>query len=214
MSAIESTHAKFEQQMSEVLHSSQQNTVVLNNLSSMFSILMEKMGTQATIFEPTTPTAQVTNSNMPSLDPILNSGAGSDGETPRMKRSKMVRTGETLDDPTLSPKGDMGSGQIVEGLINQVESKGDVEEGNGSVVPVPIQGGSLGGGENVSAPVADSGPSQVAIHLEGGNVSPIDAGSGSKVVGSEGDGKAMAANLEGGSGGSTPGIVERREKGL
>ena len=82
MSAIEITQAKVDQQLSEVLHTSQQTTQVLNNLTSMFTIMMAKMGNSGSILEPTTPTAQNTNSNMPSVDPMLNSGACSEEDTP------------------------------------------------------------------------------------------------------------------------------------
>ena len=80
MSAIESTHNEFRQQMSEVLHNSQKNTLVLNNLSTMFSIMMEKMGNPVTVCETQSPTTQNTNSQMPSLDRMLNSRAGSAGD--------------------------------------------------------------------------------------------------------------------------------------
>ena len=80
MSAIESSHAEFRQQFSEFLQSSNQNQLVLNNLSTMFSIMMEKMGNPVPVCETQSPTTQNTNSQMPSLDPMLNSVAGSAGD--------------------------------------------------------------------------------------------------------------------------------------
>ena len=87
--ALESTQNELRQQLSAVLHTSQtnqrslqQNTLVLNNLSSMFSIMMEKIGNPVSVSEPKLPTTQNTNSHMPSLDPLLNSVAGSAGDPP------------------------------------------------------------------------------------------------------------------------------------
>ena len=87
MSAIESTHNEFRQQLSDVLQSTNQNQLVLKNLSTMFSILMEKIGNPMTVSEPRSPTAQNTNSQMPSLDHRLNSGAGSAGGPPPPERN-------------------------------------------------------------------------------------------------------------------------------
>ena len=92
ISALESTKNEFKQKLSEVLHTSQtnqqslqQNTLVLNNLSSMFSIMMEKIGNPRVVYEPKSPTGQNTNSHMPSLDPMLNSDPHSAGDTPTGK---------------------------------------------------------------------------------------------------------------------------------
>lgn len=82
MSAIESTHLEFRQQLSELLQGSNQNQAVLNNLSTMFSIMMEKIGNPVPVCETQSPTTQNTNSQMPSLDRMLDSLAGSAGDTP------------------------------------------------------------------------------------------------------------------------------------
>ena len=99
ISALESAHVEFKQQISEVLHNSQNNqqslqqdTLVLNNLSTMVSIMMHKIGNPGSSSEPKSPTPQNTNSLMPSLDPMLNSWAGSEGDTPRKKGYKVVKT--------------------------------------------------------------------------------------------------------------------------
>ena len=68
MSALEGTQNEFRQQMSEVLHTSQQNTLVLNNLSSMFSIVMEKIGNPVSVGEPKSPRNKALNSDVPSVD--------------------------------------------------------------------------------------------------------------------------------------------------
>ena len=160
MSAIESTQAKVDQQLSEVLHTSQQTTQVLNNLTSMFTIIMAKMGNQTPILEPTTPTAQNTNSNMPSVDPMLNSGAGSEEDTPRKKARTMVRTEGEVDLANLSPKGVMVGVGSVEGDSKVLDSKEDVIEVNGSPAGVPIDDVSLEGGNVIAG-----GPSHAALTL-------------------------------------------------
>ena len=81
-SAIENTHLEFRQQLSEVLQSSNQNQLILNNMSTMFSIMMEKMDNPVTICETQSPTTQNINSQMPSLDRMLNSVAGSAADPP------------------------------------------------------------------------------------------------------------------------------------
>ena len=80
MSAIESTHLEFRQQLSEVLQSLNQNQLVLNNMSTMFSIMIEKMGNPVTVCETHSPTTQNTNSQFPSLNRMLNSEADSAGD--------------------------------------------------------------------------------------------------------------------------------------
>ena len=82
MSAIESTQVEFRQQMSELLQNSNKNQLVLNNLSTMFSIMMEKLGNPVPVCETQSPTTQNTNSEMPSAERMLDSVAGSAGETP------------------------------------------------------------------------------------------------------------------------------------
>jgi hypothetical protein len=93
--ALESAHAKFKQQISEVLHTSQtsqqslqQNTLVLSNLSTMVSIMMEKIGNPWTSSKPKSPTPQNAKSLMPSLDPMLNSCAGTEEDTPPRKATR------------------------------------------------------------------------------------------------------------------------------
>ena len=122
INALESTHVEFKQKLSKVLHTSQtnqqslqQNTLVLNNLSSMFSIMMEKIGNLGSISEPKSPTPQNTNSHMPSLDPMLNSWEGSEGDTPRKKGHKVIRTEDAIDVAKMNGKGVMGGGRSVEG---------------------------------------------------------------------------------------------------
>jgi hypothetical protein len=66
----------------------------------------------------------------------------------------------------------MGGGRSVEGDSKlgdskMGDSKGDVTEGNGSPGGEPIEGGSLGGGGNVAAPVGESTPSQVGLGVGG-----------------------------------------------
>lgn len=56
--------------------------MVLNNLSLMLSIMIEKMGNPRFVSELNSPIAKNTNSHMPSLDPLLNSVAGSAGDPP------------------------------------------------------------------------------------------------------------------------------------
>ena len=98
MSAIESTHLEFRQQLSEVLQSSNQNQLVLKNLSTMFTIMMEKMGNPVTVGETQSPTTQNTNSQMPSLDRMLNSVAGSAGDPPPHPKRLKVSMDEDLSD--------------------------------------------------------------------------------------------------------------------
>ena len=81
MSAIESTYNEFRHQLSEVLHNSQKNLLNLNAFSTIFIIMMENIGDPMTVCEPQSPTTQNINSQMPSLDRMLNSVAGSVGET-------------------------------------------------------------------------------------------------------------------------------------
>ena len=222
ISALENTHADFKQQLSGILHTSQsnqqslqQNTLVLKNLSSMFSILMEKIDNQGSVFEPTTPTAQNTNSHMPSLDPMLNSWAGSEGDTPRKNGKKVVSTEDATGEANVIGEGLMGAGVSAEGGSKNPVSKGGITEGTGSPGGGLIKGLCLGSGGNVAAPVGEGAESQVGKGMEGGNFCGKDAGSGSKVVASASDGGAKAVSVEGGSGGSgygngrkqTPGIV-------
>lgn len=208
MSAIEITQAKVDQQLCEVLHTSQQTTQVLNNLTSMFTIMMAKMGNSGSILEPTTPTAQNTNSNMPSVDPMLNSGACSEEDTPRKKARTMVRTEGEVDLANLSPEGVMVGGGSVEGDSKVIDSKEDVVEVNGSPAGTQVDGVSLEGGNMIAA-----GPSQVALTLGVPKVSGKNAASGSKVAGSEGDGNEKIVSEEGGSGGSGNGDIRKKASG-
>lgn len=104
MSAIESTHNEFKQQLSEVLQSSQKNQLVLNNMSTMLSIMMEKIGNHVTVCEPQSPTTQNTNSQMPSLDRMLNSMAGSAGDPSHLKRLKVKEVEDASDVAKLKGK--------------------------------------------------------------------------------------------------------------
>ena len=135
MSAIESTQVEFRQQMSEFLQSSNQNQLVLNNLSTMFSIMMEKIGNPVPVCETQSPTTQNTNSQMPSLDRMLNSVAGSAGDPPPdPKRLKMNMNEDLSDVAKLKGKSIMQ----------------DEENHKGGA----IEDGSLGVG-NVVAPMGD-----------------------------------------------------------
>ena len=73
MSAIERTHNEFRQKFFDLLQNTNQNQQVLKNLSTMFSIMMEKIRNPMTVGEPQSPTAQNTNSQMPTFDRMLNS---------------------------------------------------------------------------------------------------------------------------------------------
>ena len=112
--ALESTQNEFKQQLSKVLYTSQinqqsvqQNTLILNNLSLMFSIMMEKIGNPGFVFEPKSPSTQSTNSHMPSLDPMLNSMAGCADDTPRKKCFKVNKTEGATNVAKLKGKGVM-----------------------------------------------------------------------------------------------------------
>ena len=87
ISAIEGTQSEFREQMSEVLHTSQQNTLVLNNLKSMFSIIMEKIGNPVSVLEPKSPTTKTVTSQGPSVDRMFVSVACSGGEPPLPKEN-------------------------------------------------------------------------------------------------------------------------------
>ena len=199
VSAIESTHAKFDQQLTEVLHTSQQNTLVLNNLASMFTVMMVKMGNTGSVVEPTTSTGQMTNPNMPSVDPMLISGAGNEEETLHKKARTMVSTEGDVHMTNLSPEGVMRGARSVGGDSKVGDSKGHVIVGIDSPIDVSIEGGSVGVGDMTAPPVAQSNPSQVAVDVGGLDVSGKVAGSGSKVVDLEGEGTAKAVVVEGGS---------------
>ena len=114
MSIVESTQNEFKQQLSDLVHTSQQNTVVLNNLSSMFAIMMEKIGNPVTVWDPKSPTPQNTNSHMPSSEPILNSCDGSPGDTTLNPMSKVIESEAPTNVPKLNREGVMGGGRSAE----------------------------------------------------------------------------------------------------
>ena len=82
ISALEGTQNEFRQQMFEVLLNQQQNTLVLNNLSSMFSIMMEKIGNPVSVSEPKKPKTKTTTLQVPSVDRMFISMACSAGDPP------------------------------------------------------------------------------------------------------------------------------------
>ena len=172
MSAIESTHNEFRQQFSDLLQSTNQNQQVLKNLSSMFCIMMEKIGNPMTVGEPQSPTAQNTNSQMPSFDRMLNSGAGSAGDPlPQPKRLKIDVIEDVSDLDKLKGK-----------AILQDEEGGATENamfGVGNVVP-EMGDGSLrepGKGENSAKSCGENRKKNNKIETEAdGHVVELESG--------------------------------------
>ena len=169
INALENTKNEFKQQLSEVLHTSQtnqqslqQNTLVLNNVSSMFSIMMEKIGNPGVVYDPKSPTGQNTNSHMPSLDPMLNSDPGSVGDTPHRKGFEVLRTEDATDMAKLKKKGVMRGGRSPGGASKIGVSKVGGTMRNGSPEGAVTEGGTLGGGNGV-APVGEPTPKVVGI---------------------------------------------------
>jgi hypothetical protein len=159
MTAVESQQNEMKQQLSEVLQSSQQNTQVLNNLSSMFSIMMEKLGNPVTVCESKSNTPQNTNSHMPSSEPMLNSWHGSAGDTTTKAVSKLLES----DEPSNVAK-----------LIGELISGVPVAVGE----PTPRQGGNgedglhqtdKGGGSDTLIEGSDEDGTMIALAVEGGS---------------------------------------------
>ena len=197
MSVVESTQNEFKQQLSDLVHTSQQNTLVLHNLSSMFAIMMEKMGNSATVCEPKSATPQNTNSHMPSSEPMLASWDGSAGDTTLKVVSKVIETEAPTNVAKLSGEGVMGGGRKSEGA-----SEVGASTVNGTEALETLAGAVLeGGAEAVGEPTR----SQDGIGKDGFGVCAKGAGSGTLIEGS-GDGEAgIALAVEGGSGGSANG---------
>ena len=188
MSAIENTHNEFRQQLSEVLHSSQKNQVVLNNLSTMFSIMMEKMGNPVTACETLSPTTQNTNSQMPSLDRMLHSGAGSAGDPPvNPKRLKVNPIEEASDVAKLKGKSVMQE---------------DGNQQGGATEDVSL------GGILVVAPKADETPDAPG-NGDGGEKSCVEGEKGESKVDAVADGHVVEAEGGEGNNGRSGGGVDR-----
>ena len=98
--------------------------------------MMEKISDPRSVSEPKSPTTQNTNSHMPSLDPILNSWAGSAGDTPCKKGPKVNRIEDATNVAKLNGKGVMGGAR---------SPKGDSKIGAGKVGGT-VRNESLGGG--------------------------------------------------------------------
>jgi hypothetical protein len=149
ITAVESTQNEFKQQLSEELHSSQQNTMILNNLSSMLSIMMKKLGNPVNVCEPKLPTPQNTNSHMPSLESMLISWDGSAGDTTRNPVTKVIESEAPSNVAKLNGEDVMGGGKSPEGAseVGGIEAHetfaGGLMEGGAAAVeePNPSQGG-------------------------------------------------------------------------
>ena len=209
ISALESTQNDFKLQLSEVLQTTssaqqslQQNTLVLSTLSSMFSIMMEKIGNPGPVCDPKSPIVQNTNSHMPSSEPMLNSWAGSAGETPRENGSKVTRAEDATDVAKLNGKGVMGDGKSPEGDSNAGASKVGGTEAKESAGGVVMEGGSLGGGDNETEAVGEPTPEEAGNGKGGVDLLAKGGGSGSKLEGSGDGGSGRVVSVEGGSGGS------------
>jgi hypothetical protein len=193
MSMVESTQNEFKQQLFDLVHTSQQNTVVLNNLSSMFAIMMEKIGNPVTVCDPKSPTPQNTNSHMPSSEPILNSCDGSPGDTTLNPMSKVIESEAPTNVPKLNWEGVMGGGRSAE-VASEVGASKVV-----GLEALETLAGAIMEGE--AAAVAEPTPIQ-ANGKEGVDVCAKIAGSDTLIEGG-GDGQSMIAlAVEGGSGGS------------
>ena len=210
MSALESAQNEIKMQLSEHMQTyqsnQQQNTLVLKNLSSMVSIMMEKIGHVQSVCDPKSQPAQITNSHMPSSEPMLNSWDGSAGDTPLNPSSQVIGT----EDPTHVAKSNE-EGVMVVCSNPQVDS-----EVGASNVPATeakespgvglVEGGSLAGGVDGAAALGEPTPSEADIGKGGGEVCAKGADSGSKVEGGADGGSVRVVVVEGGSGGSGPAI--------
>lgn len=185
ISAIESVQNEFKLQLSEVMQTvqsnQQQTSVYLKNLSSMVSSMMKKIGQVQTVCDRKSPPAQITNSLMPSLEPMLNSGAGSAGDTTHNPSSKVVGT----EDATHATQ-----------ATHATHAKGDSEVGASNVgatvaKPSPgggvVEDGDLGGVGNRGAAVGEPMPIEAGKGKGVSNIIAKGAESGSKIEGS-GDG--------------------------
>ena len=184
LSAVESTQNEFKQQLSEVLHTSQQNTLVLNNLSSMFTIMMEKLGNPPTVCEPKSATPQNTNSHMPSSEPMLNSWDGSAGDTTVNPVTKVIESEVLTNVARLNGEGASKVGACEVGGTETLEILAAASmEGGGAAVgePTPSQGGN---GEDV-----------IDVCAKGAGIDTV-------IEGMADGGTAVADAVEGGSGGS------------
>ena len=194
ITAVESAQNEFKQQLSEVLHSTQQNTQVLNNLSSMFAVMMEKFGNPVTVCEPKSPTPQNTNSHMPSSELMLNSMDGSGGDTTRNPVSKVIVSDALSDLPKLNWEGVMPPGTSPQAASDVGASKVVGTEAKGTLAGGLMEGGAAVVGEPIHSQ-GGNGEDGVDICAKGG-------GSGN-LIGATGDGGTVVAlAVEGGTGGS------------
>ena len=209
MTALESAQNEIKVQLSEHMQTyqsnQQQNNLVLKNLSSMVSIMMERMGTVQSVCDPKSQPTQITNSHMPSSDPPLNSCEVSAGDTPLVPSSQVIGT----EDPFhVAPSNE--EGVMVVCSNPQVDS--DVGASN---VPATEaheslgaglgEGGSLAGGLDGAAALGEATPGEDDIGKGGGEVCAKGADSGSKEEGGA-DGGSVRVVVEGGSGGSTTAV--------
>ena len=194
ISAIESVQNEFKLQLSEVMQTvqsnQQQTSVYLKNLSSMVSSMMEKIGQVQTVCDPKSPPAQITNSLMPSLEPMLNSGAGSAGDTTHNPSSKVVGTEDATHATRAKGDSEVGASNVGATVAKPSPGGGVVEDGD------------LGGVGNRGAAVGEPMPIEAGKGKGVSNIIAKGAESGSKIEGSGDGGSGTAVAVEGGSGGS------------
>ena len=191
ISALESTQNDIKMKLAEVMQTYQsnqeENTLVLKNLSSMVSIMMERIGGVQSERDPKLPPPQFNNSEMPTSEPILNSWAGSAGDTTRNPRSKVIGT----EDPTLvanlNVEGVMGGGRSPQGESDVGASKVGASNTKESPGGGLVEGGGLGGGGNGAAETGEPTPSVAGDEKGGAELGEKGVESGSKIEGS-GDG--------------------------
>ena len=190
---METQQNEFKQQLSEVLQSSQQNTVVLNNLSSMFSIMMEKWGNPGTVCEPKSTTPQNTISHMPSSEPMFNSWDGSAGDTTVKPANKVGESEAPSNVAIMNGEGVMAGGKSPEGASEVGASKEGGTEAHEVLAGGLMEGGVAAVGEPTLS-AGGNGKDGQGLCAQGG-------GSGTLIEGINDGGAVMALAVEGGSGG-------------
>ena len=205
MTAVESLQNEFKQHLSEVLQSSQQNTLVLNNLSSMFSIMMEKWGNPVTVCEPKSTTPQNTNSHMPSSKPMFNSWDGSASDTTPKPVSKVLESEAPNNVAKVNGEGVMGGGKSLEGASEVGASKV-----GGTKAHETLAGGLLEAG---AAAVGEPTPCKGGNGKDGLDWCAKGAGSGTLIEGSGDGGTVVALAMEGGIAGSGNGEGRSHQSG-
>ena len=154
-------------------------------MSIMFSIMMEKIGNPVTVCEPQSPTSQNTNLQMPSLDRMLNSVAGSAGDPPHPNRLK-VNMNEDLSD------------------VAKLKGKSIMQDKENNKCGA-TEDGSLGVG-NVVAPMGDCSLRALG-NGEGSDKTCGEGGKGESKVETLADGHVVEEESgEGNSGGSGSGV--------